>query len=220
MGKHNYNQHVIVLHGLGRTSLSMWWLSRRLKRSGYRVHNINYPSTRHGIQYLAEQYLSPIVDGIRNAKRIHFVTHSLGGILVRQYLQNHSLPAGSRIVMLAPPNRGSEVADRLMDWKLYQWMDGPAGQQLGTGRKSLPRQLNPVDYEIGVIAGTNPNYLPTSHWIAGSNDGLVSVESTRLQEMKDFIVVDCGHTLIMNNPQVIQQIIHFFEHGRFLHTPA
>jgi pimeloyl-ACP methyl ester carboxylesterase len=217
MGKQKNNRHVIVLHGLGRSSFSMWWLARALKQSGYRVHNINYPSTRHNIQYLSDHYIGPIVKQLANAQHIHFVTHSLGGILVRQYLQNHALPKGSRIIMLAPPNRGSEIADKLMNWKTFQWLDGPAGQQLGTGMDSVPRQLRPVNHEIGVIAGDNDRTLPTAHWIPGSNDGLVSVESTRLNEMADFILVHCGHTMIMNNREVIQQVLHFLQHGQFKH---
>ena len=217
MGKHKNKQHVILLHGLGRSWLSMWWLSHALRKAGFQVHNTNYPSTRHTIQRLSEAYIKPVVMRLPRETPIHFVTHSLGGILVRQYLQDNTLPAGSRIVMLAPPNRGSEVADHLKDWKVFQWMDGPAGQQLGTGQQSTPRQLKPISNEVGIIAGTNQRLLPTSYWIPGDSDGLVSVDSTQLDEMRDFLLVDCGHTMIMNNPEVIRQVIHFLGHGSFQH---
>ena len=217
MGKIINNQHVIVLHGMGRTWRSMWWLSRALKQAGYIVHNTGYPSTHHHIQWLADRYIKPVAKQLGKAERIHFVTHSLGGILVRQYLQAHQLPEGSRIVMLAPPNHGSEVADKLRNWLPYQWVNGPAGQQLGTDPDSIPNRLKPIPYESGIIAGdksTNPLF---SSWINGDDDGKVSVSSARLMEMKDFITVHCGHTMIMNNAHVIRQVIHFIEHGRFMH---
>ncbi|MCW8962877.1 MAG: alpha/beta fold hydrolase, partial [Gammaproteobacteria bacterium] len=208
MGKQKKNHHVVVLHGLGRSWLSMWWLSRALKQAGFQVHNVDYPSTRHNIQWLADKYVKPVVQRLQHTQQpLHFVTHSLGGILVRQYLQSNTLPAGSRVVMLAPPNHGSEVADKLRNWKSFQWLDGPAGQQLGTGSNSVPNQLEPLACEIGIVAGDNERYLPTSGWIPGKNDGLVSVESARLKEMKDFIVVHCGHTMIMNDAHVIRQVI-------------
>ena len=217
MGKQKIHQHVTLLHGLGRTWRSMWLMSRALKKRGYQVHNTGYPSTRFNIQQLASQFLSPAVQRLGSAEQIHVVTHSLGGILVRQYLQDHRLPEGSRIVMLAPPNHGSEVADRLMHWKLYKKLDGPAGQQLGTDNNSIPNQLSPVGHEIGVITGDRGRLLPTSWWIPGDNDGLVSVKSARLAEMKDFLIVHCGHTFIMNHPQVIRQTVSFLESGQFRH---
>jgi len=211
------NQHVILLHGMGRTWRSMWWMSRALKQAGYIVHNTSYPSTRHTIQHLADRYVRPVVRRLADARRIHFVTHSLGGILIRQYLQTNTLPAGSRIVMLAPPNHGSEITDHLIGWKPYQWLNGPAGQQLGTHDDSVPNQLEPIGYDTGIIAGdtsTNPLF---STWIPGHDDGKVSVNSARLAEMKDFLIVHAGHTLIMNNPEVIRQTVHFLNNGNFQH---
>jgi len=215
MGKQKENQYVILLHGMARTSRSMWWMSRTLKHAGYQVKNIGYPSTRHNIQWLADKHISPVVQRLNKARCIHFVTHSLGGILVRQYLQTHALLEGSRIVMLAPPNHGSEVTDRLINWKPYQWLNGPAGQQLGTSRDSVPNQLKAINAEVGIITGdksTNPLF---SSWIAGDDDGKVSVSSAKLNEMKDFLVVPTGHTFIMNNKNVIAQTLYFLENGCF-----
>ena len=218
MGKQKNNQYVILLHGMGRTWRSMWWMSRALKQAGYHVRNVGYPSTRHNIQWLADKHVDPAVQRLGNAECIHFVTHSLGGILIRQYLQTHALPKGSRIVMLAPPNHGSEVTDRLINWKPYQWLNGPAGQQLGTNTNSVPNQLKPIDYDIGIITGnksTNPLF---SSWINGEDDGKVSVNSAKLDEMKDFLVVPTGHTFIMNNMQVIKQTLNFLESGAKFNT--
>jgi hypothetical protein len=145
------------------------------------------------------------------------VSHSLGGILIRQYLQNHTLPEDSRIVMLSPPNQGSELADHLRSFRLYHWITGPAGQQLGTQPDSVPRQLGPVDAPVGVITGStswNPFY---SYLIPGPDDGKVAVEHARLQEMADFLVVPASHTFIMEDDDVIAQTIHFLQLGRFDH---
>lgn len=217
MGKRKNNRHVILLHGMGRTWRSMWWMSRALKQAGYIIHNNGYPSTRHEIQWLAHEYVKPAVQQLDGAKRIHFVTHSLGGILVRQYLQKNTLPEGSRMVMLAPPNHGSEVTDRLINWKPYQWLNGPAGQQLGTTSDSLPNQLKPVNHEIGIITGNKSSNPLFSSWIDGEDDGKVSVNSAQLDEMKDFLVVPTGHTLIMNQPVVIKQTLYFLKNGAFMH---
>jgi len=218
MGKQKNNQYIILLHGMGRTWRSMWWMSRAFKQAGYHVRNIGYPSTHHNIQWLADKHISPVVQRLANSECIHFVTHSLGGILVRQYLQAHALPEGSRIVMLAPPNHGSEVTDKLFRWKPYQWLNGPAGQQLGTSDNSIPNQLKPISIDTGIITGdksTNPLF---SSWIPGKDDGKVSVNSARLDEMKDFLVVPTGHTFIMNNANVIRQTLYFLDNGYFKHA--
>jgi len=215
MGKQINNQYVILLHGMARTSRSMWWMSRALKQAGYQAINLDYPSTRHNIQRLANKPVHSAVQQLHKAERIHFVTHSLGGILVRHYLQTYTLPKGSRIVMLAPPNHGSEVTDRLINWKPYQWLNGPAGQQLGTNSNSVPNQLKPIDIEVGIITGnksTNPLF---SSWIPGQDDGKVSVNSAKLNGLKDFLVVPTGHTFIMNNANVIAQTLYFLENGCF-----
>lgn len=208
-------QHVIVLHGMGRSYRSMNRMAKHLRAAGYTVHNLGYPSTRYNIETLCEKYLPNKIKSLQNHQAIHFVTHSLGGILIRQYLQHHSLPAGSRIVMLAPPNHGSQVADKLMNWKIYQWFNGPAGQQLGTGSDSVPNQLGAIAQETGIITGNRSIYPPISWWIPGDNDGLVGVESAKLEGMQDFLVLPCGHTLIMNHKTVIKQTIQFLKSGRF-----
>lgn len=213
--KNRHKEHVVLLHGLGRSSSSMQKLARAFTEHGYRTHNIDYPSTKHGIQALVKNYVEPEVAALSDAKAIHFITHSLGGILVRLYLQNHTLPIGSRIVMLAPPNHGSEAADYLRHWKLFQWLNGPALQQLGTGTDSVPLKLRPIDCEAAVITGTRGYNLPTRFLISGPNDGLVSVDSARLDEMRDFLVLPVGHTFVMMYDRVINQALYFIENGKF-----
>jgi triacylglycerol esterase/lipase EstA (alpha/beta hydrolase family) len=124
---------VILLHGLGRTKRSMRRLANALENAGYEVQNQGYPSMRTSVAMIAQDHLAPVVAECRqrDAGKVHFVTHSLGGIVVRQYLQQHEAPAGSRMVMLSPPNQGSELAEALRHLALYRWIMGPAGQELG-----------------------------------------------------------------------------------------
>ena len=211
---------VILLHGLGRTSMSMATMDRQLERDGFRVTRLAYPSTDAAIEVLTRDYLAPAVERCYqdNCRVLHIVSHSLGGILIRQYLQTHTLPVGSRIVMLSPPNQGSEIADYLKSYWIYHWIAGPAGQQLGTQADSLPRQLSPVGVPIGVIAG-NTSWNPLfSCLIPGPDDGKVAVRHARLEEMADFLVVPASHTFIMDDAAVIAQTAHFLRYGRFNHV--
>jgi len=209
---------VVLLHGLGRTRRSMKKIEKRLKGAGFEVWNKGYPSTKKTIKTLTESRIAKAVAFChgRNASKIHFVTHSLGGIMARMYLQENRLPAGSRIVMLNPPNHGSEVVSRFKKFSTFKWLYGPAGQELGTGLRSTPNRLKPVEADIGVIAGVK-SYDPWfSMIIPGKNDGKVSVASTRLNGMNDFITVECGHTFIMNNRDVIEQVVFYLRNGHFI----
>jgi hypothetical protein len=211
---------VFLLHGIAKTSASMAKLEAFLKDRGYRTVSVTYPSTTESIEALAGKYLAKAIDQCKKecASGIHFVTHSLGGIIVRQYLQNHAVPAGTRMVMLAPPNKGSEVVDSLKGLPFYKWTHGPAGQELGTDAKSIPNRLKPVNIEVGVIAGDSSINPVFSAMIPGPDDGTVAVERTKLKEMKDFLVVSSTHTFIMDNPLVMKQVVFFLENGRFHHS--
>ncbi|MCP4312474.1 MAG: lipase, partial [Bacteroidetes bacterium] len=140
---------------------------------------------------------------------------SLGGIVTRYYLQTNSIPEGSRIVMLSPPNRGSEIADRFQNSTWYKWFTGPPGQQLTTDLNSIPNKLKPIPYDVGVIAGRRTLEPWFSKLIPGKDDGKVSVESARLDEMKDFIIVDHAHTFIMKSEDVKRQVVNFLQQGKF-----
>jgi hypothetical protein len=202
---------------MARSSASMGPLAGDLRRAGYRIRNQDYPTRSHDIAGLVERYVRPAVRSCGERTAVHVVTHSLGGILIRYYLQAATLPRGSRIVMLAPPNHGSEVADHVRHWPLYRWLMGQVGQQLGTGPDSIVNRLRPIDAEIGVIAARRSLQPWFSPLFSGENDGAVSVASARLAEMHDFIVVDSSHTLLMFSREVRRQIRQFLAHGRFLH---
>ena len=215
------SEHVILLHGLGRTNLSMRPMAKALLAAGYVVHNVGYPSREAPIEELAVRAIASAVAvcGRSGASRIHFVTHSLGGILVRQYLATHRVPVLGRVVMLGPPNQGSELVDRIGPWRLFAFVNGPAGRQLGTGAGSVPNRLGPVTYPVGVIAGRHSINWINSLLIPGADDGKVSVERTRLAGMTDHLVLPCSHPFLMRDPAAIRHTVHFLGHGRFQAVP-
>ncbi|MGR9100600.1 MAG: esterase/lipase family protein [Gammaproteobacteria bacterium] len=211
------NDCVVLLHGLARTGRSMKKLAASLKTRGYRTVNIDYPSRLHPIETLAETVIPQALELCAefSPENIHFVTHSLGGILIRCYLKGHTIANLGRIVMLAPPNQGSEVADKLSGFRIYRLINGPAGNQLGTDSQSVPSRLGPTAAEIGVIAGCRSVNLLLSLLIPGPNDGKVSVQRARLEGMSDFLVIPAAHPFIMNCPETFDQVAHFLKHGIF-----
>ena len=208
---------VVLLHGMGRGPWAMKLLGHRLDEAGYEVHNLSYPRRNGSLDELVvevhRQYRVCCAEG---AREVHFVTHSLGGLVARAYLAEHRPANVGRVVMLAPPNGGSEIVDRLGGAWWFRMILGPMAPQLGTGDDALPKRLAvPRDAEVGVIAGdrwlnpAGPLALP------GPHDGTVSVAATRLPGMRDHLVVPTTHTFIMNSKQVAREVVHFLRHGRF-----
>ena len=210
---------IVLLHGLARTDWSMKPLERRLEKAGYAVANLHYDSTDHGPRELVADVAAQVDNCCASAQKLHFVTHSLGGILVRAYLVGHSPENLGRVVMIAPPNKGSELADFVGKSELLSWTMGPTAAELGTSLESLPNRLPAADFELGVIAGIDSFNPLTSAIIDGESDGTVSVESTKLAGMRDFITVPYSHTFIMQVKPVAQQVIAFLRDGRFDHGP-
>ncbi|MBO6574400.1 MAG: hypothetical protein JJ896_03205 [Rhodothermales bacterium] len=206
---------VVLLHGLIRSHRSMAKMERALQQAGYRTCNIGYPSRRHTVGVLAREHILPEIESCAPEGPVHFVTHSLGGILVRVLAEEGQLPRMGRVVMLGPPNQGSEVVDAVGSWWLFGKLNGPAGGELGTGPDSVPNTLGPATFEVGVIAGTRSINWINSSLIDGRDDGKVSVERARLEGMQDFIEVPSTHTFMMRSGRVIRQALHFLEAGQF-----
>ncbi len=205
---------VILVHGFMGSAKDMQHIQRRLEFEGYETYAPDYSSVNTSIDTLSLNVIQEVLEASAQAEKIHFVTHSMGGILLRGYLENHEMKRLSRVVMLGPPNHGSEVASTLAKYGAYRRFFGPAGTELGN------ITLHPYkigDYELGIIAGNarvNPLF---SDVLPGPDDGYVSVESTRLEGMNDFIVAPSSHGLLTANEDVISQVVYFLEAGRFNH---
>ncbi|WP_027160189.1 esterase/lipase family protein [Methylobacter luteus] len=211
------SEAIILLHGLARTSFSMNKAGKLLAAYGYKIINVNYPSREREIESLALEYIAQALKGCDSSriKKIHFLTHSMGGILVRYYLSAKNIDKLGQVVMLAPPSQGSEIVDRLAGWPLFYRINGPAGLQLGTDKDSLPSALGPVNFPVGIIAGDRSVNPLLSLIISGINDGKVSVNRAKVDGMRDFIVVPYSHPFIMRREHAIEQALHFIQQGRF-----
>jgi triacylglycerol lipase len=212
---------LVLLHGLGRTKWSLWPVAREARRRGRTVHNFGYPSRSAPIEALAERVGGHLQAIASSGTSVDVVTHSMGGIVLRAAVAGGIVSPESlhRVVMLAPPNHGSELADRLRDFTIYRFATGPAGQQIGTGEHSVPRRLPAAPFEVGIIAGRRSTAL-FGRLLGAESDGKVTVESARLEGMRDLVVVDRAHTFIMWAPDVLEHIFSFLETGRFSHVSS
>lgn len=207
---------VILLHGLGRTNRSMSALENKFTKSNFKAYNIPYPSLQLPLEKLVDYLHQRLTNiDVSKYKKVHFVSHSMGGILVRFYLKENVIKNLGRVVMISPPNQGSELADFLKGSKILHSLVGPAALQLGTDSLSVPNLLGSVNFDLGIITG-NKNFNPLYEiWFSGENDGKVSVESAKIQGMKDFLVVYESHQQILYSQEVFKQVVRFLVKGKF-----
>jgi hypothetical protein len=206
---------VILLHGLARSSRSFNRMESTLKENGYYTVNYNYPSRKYNIEKLAKDSIDNALSQCPDTSTVHFVTHSLGGILVRQYLSTIKINNLGKVVMLGPPNKGSQVVDKLKNVPGFFWFNGPAGRELGTDSMSIPNKLGSADFTVGIIAGTKSINPILSAMLPDPDDGKVSVENTKLSGMADHIIFPVAHPFLMRNSEVIGQVIYFLKNGEF-----
>ncbi len=209
------NEVVVLLHGLVRTDRSMRPLEARLAGEGFVVRNLRYPSTKLAPEQLGSHLHEQVVRCCGDAQRLHFVTHSLGGLMVRAYVADHSPVNIGRVVMLAPPNHGSELVDVVGGWSVFRWVLGPTWPRLGTDATSFPNSLPTPTFVLGVIAGTRSINPVGSLTLPGEDDGAVSVQSARIEGMSDFVEVPASHTFIMRSDAAADQVVAFLRTGRF-----
>jgi pimeloyl-ACP methyl ester carboxylesterase len=186
-----------------------------LESAGYATLNLDYASRRKALEALAED-IHPAIQRFANGidGSVHFVCHSMGGLLTRVYIAQYRPTRLGRVVMLGTPNSGSEIADRLGHLKLYRAFFGPAGQQLGTQRDGAVEALfPPVDYPVGIIAGNRSIYPIASMFLPKPHDGRVSIANTKLDGMADHIVIPASHPWLMRNSIAIAQTIAFLRDG-------
>jgi triacylglycerol lipase len=213
----NTNDGVVLLHGLCRNSNSMRTMADALSNAGFIVENVDYPSRLTNIESLSEFVIEKAIasPNLQNCPKIHFVTHSLGGILVRSYFKRHKNDRLGRVVMLGPPNQGSEVVDNIRSWWLFEKLIGLSGSELSTSPESTPNKLGAVDFELGIIAGDRSINWINSLMIKGKDDGKVSVENTKIAGMKDHITIHATHPFLMKNRRVIECTLRFIQEGSF-----
>lgn len=209
---------VVLLHGIGMRSYVMKRIEAALRTDGYRTVNISYPSRRMPFEELAGEYLPAHLKkhDVARAPKLHFVTHSMGSLIVRKLIQDARPANLGRVVMVGPPNHGSTAADVAKDNALLKKFLGGNLVRLGTGEDAIVKTLGAADFEVGIIAGEVPVNPVFGKALGGKNDGAVTIESAKLEGMKDFLVVPYSHTLMLWREEVVDQVRAFLREGKFM----
>ncbi len=205
---------VICLHGIGRSSKSMYPIIQSLSSEPVTAVPFDYPGNRSSLADCAG-FLLQVVDSLSAAKQISFVVHSMGGLVVRRYLQDHSDSRHLRMVMLGTPNLGADLAAMLKNFVLFKALYGPAGQELAAGADSVATSLPVPGFPFGIIAGGRGDERGFNPLLKGDDDGTVTVACTRLPGAADFLRVNRLHSLLMSDSQVHAAIRCFLKNGRF-----
>lgn len=211
---------VVLIHGLLCTPRSMWAVAAWLKRKGYRVVLLGYPSRRVSISEAVAEHIQPRLSKLEQTlapgAQVHFVTHSLGGIVFRAWAaqRDPAFPLG-RAVLLAPPNRGSEIIDDVRQLSWVRWLVGPVSAELGTDAGSTPNSLGPLPPNTGVIMGNRGRISLFQHLIGTASDGVVTIDSARGEGAAGFTLLPTDHTFIVLQPVVLRAVHQFLRTGSF-----
>lgn len=212
---------VVIIHGIGQYAWNMAGVEFSLKKQGYKTLNISYPSLKKNIDSLSDV----IHDELKRkgvwesaSPKIHFTTHSMGGLVLKAYLNKYKkeipLKKLGQVVMLAPPHGGSDIADLLLNFLPYKWIYGPAGQELTT--KAQIQNQAKIYYNLGIIAGNKEwPYIIAAHILPNESDGRVALEKTKIMGMKDHITLSATHSFIAWKPSIHKQIIYFIKNMKF-----
>lgn len=212
------SENIILLHGLKRTKKAMSVLEKELKTSGYNVFNVNYPSTSKKIEELSIETIDPVLKKIRleNNEKINFITHSMGGIILRDYLSKKKIKNLGKVVMISPPNHGSEIVDTFGKLYIFKKIFGPSGTELGTSNHEFFKRIElKQELILGIITGNKSLNPLFSYLIPGGDDGKVSIESAKINGMTDFIVIPANHTFITRNKEALFQTKFFLKNAKF-----
>ena len=195
---------------MGRTRASLLIMQQRLKKAGYKTLNFPYATPKKSIDELSDKLKTYLEENVTTEK-YHFVAHSLGNIIIRNgFKDDGEYREGlTRMVMLAPPNQPADLAAKFKDFKPFQWLMGDSGQQLSSEEFYADLPAPPI--EFGIIAGDKGQQLTFDE----PNDGVVTVESTKLDDMTDWLLLHHTHTFMINSKDTAEQTTHFLLHGTF-----
>lgn len=206
---------VLLIHGLGRSADAFNQMQEALRQAGYDAASVNYPSTRQSISAHAAN-LEHLIEALEEVDTISFVTHSLGGLVIRDMLSRDGAWKSRlhvhRIVMIGPPNQGSHLAQKLRRVPGYQFLTGESGRELSSGFAS---GLPIPEAEFGIIAGGRGNDVGFNPLLPGDDDGFVTVAETRLDGVRDHLIVNTTHGLLDDHPITIESTIRFLRTGCF-----
>jgi len=214
---------VIALHGLGNSRAAMSRLANYLRKDGdFEVLLVSYASTRADIETHAES-LAKVVESLGEVREINFVAHSLGNLVLRHYLADHTDeahgkqpdPRIKRIVMLGPPNQGARLAVLLKGLPLFPQVVGPSGQQLAEEWEEVSRHLATPNCEFGILAGGRGDDRGMNPWVPGDDDLIVRVEETQLLGARDYRILPSYHRQLLGDAKVHEYTQRFLRHGWF-----
>ena len=205
---------VVLIHGYGRSDTAMWRLAQKIESVGYHVQRVDYSSLTQDIDGIKAEVFGQIDECCADrSQKVHFVGHSMGGLLVRSYLGERTVENLGNVVIMGSPNKGTPVVDR---YESSWWFafGGPAVKSLSANGSAFLDSLQPPYYNLGVIAGDKEN-ASHEHILEGKDDGLVPLESTKVTGMKDFIVLNTSHSMMRYDDEVAAQTINFLKHASF-----